>query len=76
MDPEDLDALAAQAAVQKIRDFLTGIKSDVGIDNFVEVVGADLLTYSDPHPSRNCEQMAADLRRFVRPRMVAPQRYV
>ena len=43
MDPEDLDALAAQAAEQKIRDFLTGIKSDVGIDNFVEVVGADLL---------------------------------
>ena len=42
MDPEDLDALAAQAAEQKIRDFLTGIKSDVGIDNFVEVVGADL----------------------------------
>ena len=36
MDPEDLDALAAQAAEQKIRDFLTGIKSDVGIDNFVE----------------------------------------
>ena len=43
MDPEDLDALAAQAEEQKIRDFLTGIKSVVGIDNFVEVVGADLL---------------------------------
>ena len=28
------------------------------------------------HPSRNCEQMATDLRRFVRPRMVAPQRNV
>ena len=35
MDPEDLDALAAQAAEQKIRDYLTGIKSDVGIDNLL-----------------------------------------
>ena len=40
---KNVDALAAQAAEQRIRDFLTGIKSDVGIDNFVEVVGADLL---------------------------------
>ena len=43
MDPVDLDALAAQAAEQAIRDFLIGIKSDVGIADFVEVVGADLL---------------------------------
>ena len=38
-----MDALAAQAAEQAIRDFLIGIKSDVGIADFVEVVGADLL---------------------------------
>ena len=44
MDPADLDALAALAAETEFRDWLAGIKNDVGIDEIVAVVGSDLLS--------------------------------